>query len=81
MENVATHLALFDLNQCIKVVVNHYCRQGVEDDISFIMVIIVEFILHDTYHVSPSKVLFHETIIQCEYILTFFIFIMENCLN
>ena len=43
MENVATHLALFDLNQCIKVVVNHYCRQGVEDDISFIMVIIVEF--------------------------------------
>ena len=43
MENIATHLALFDLNQCIKVVVNHYCRQGVEDDISFIMVIIVEF--------------------------------------
>ena len=43
MENVATHLALFNLNQCIKVVVNHYCRQGVEDDISFIMVIIVEF--------------------------------------
>ena len=43
MENVATHLALFDLNQCIKVVVNHYCRQGVEDDISFIMAIILEF--------------------------------------
>ena len=43
MENVATHLALFYLNQCIKVVVNHYCRQGVEDDISFIMAIIVEF--------------------------------------
>ena len=36
-------LALFDLNQCIKVVVNHYCRQGVEDDISFIMAIILEF--------------------------------------
>ena len=43
MENIATHLALFDLNQYIKVVVNHYCRQGVEDDISFIMAIIVEF--------------------------------------
>ena len=43
MENIATHLALFDLNQCIKVVVNHYCRQGVEDDISFIMAIILEF--------------------------------------
>ena len=55
MENIATHLALFDLNQCIKVVVNHYCRQGVEDDISFIMAIILEFMKVLFYMIHTIK--------------------------